>query len=344
MNELLVSNNASSIIEEVGSGNWTKNEEIKRRILIDGKYLSFKDEKNDIFFLSFFVYGNKERKTKLSPSTEKLYLRDLKHFMNFLYREFQIPLSEVGFIELGKYEERVNDDFSPSTAYRKLKMIRSLLSFGHEVDFFERNMTKYIQLPKSKQTNQERKLNRKEMQLILDEMKNKPLNRVVGSFLIMMGLRISELCNASWGDIYEGTSGQTMIKVHGKGDKERRLKIRPDIFSLLLQYRATQNLSIIIGSNVEEPLIVNTRGKQLNDRVVRYMISRAAKRAGINKNVSPHWFRHSAITFALDDGAGIDEVRRMAGHSDIRTTQQYLHDLQEEKEKSASEYISGLNI
>nr|WP_255639617.1 tyrosine-type recombinase/integrase [Aquibacillus saliphilus] len=311
----------------------------------DGKYLSFKKEKDDFLFLSFFVYGNKYRKKKLSDGTEKLYLRDLKHFNKFLYNlESPTSLSDVGIVQLDAYEKEINKEFSSSTAHRKLKMIRSLLRFGFKVEFYERDMTHYIQLPQIQNTKQERKLNRKEVQLLLDEMKQKQLNRVIGSLLIMMGLRVSELCNATWNDIYEGTSGQTMIRVFGKGEKPRRLKLKPDIFGLILQYRAANNLSIIIGSQVDEPLIVNSKGKSLNDRVVRYMINRAAKRAGINKNVSPHWFRHSAITFALDDGAGIDEVRRMAGHSDIRTTQQYLHDLEEEKEKSASEYISGINI
>jgi integrase/recombinase XerD len=82
------------------------------------------------------------------------------------------------------------------------------------------------------------------------------------------------------------------------------------------------------------------------------MIERAAKRAGIVKykdgfklqNVSPHWLRHSAATFALDGGAGIHEVQSMLGHADISTTQLYLHDLQDEKTKSVTDYIEGIHM
>jgi integrase/recombinase XerD len=341
--ELIAIEQKENMLNVIKNGDWIYLQELKELILEDGKYLSFKKLKEEYVFLSFFLYENKYRKESLSENTEKVYLHDLKQFIEYLF-SLSIRLFDVGIVELDGYEKHIIENYASSTADRKLKLVRSLLRFGFATDYFERDMSHYVRLPKIKRVKQERKLNRKEMNKLLEEMKKKPLNRVVGGFLSLLGLRISELCNLVWGDIYEGTNGTVMLKVLGKGNKVRHLRVRPDLFGLLLQYRASKGMTIIIGRNSDEPLIVNSRGSRLNDRVVRYMVSRAAKRVKIEKEVSPHWFRHSAITFAAYDGAPLNQVRKMAGHADIRTTDIYFHDLEDEIQQSASEYISGLDI
>lgn len=335
-------------IDLIKSGCWTEIESIRHSLLDEGKYLSFKNVKDDLIFLTFFLYNNKQRKKELSNGSERTYLNDLKQFLAFI----QKPLAEIGYVELDGYQRWVEEKYAKSTAKKKLTLVRSLLKFGYERQFFERDMRGYIRLPKRERARVERKLTYVEVQGILDQVRGHKIKHVIISFLLLTGLRISELCGLNWGDVKPGLKGHLYLRVIGKGDKERKVRIRKDLYGLILEHRSFFRLSLELGVNPEEPLIVNEQMHRLNARVVRYLVERVVRGAGVKKfkedfteqKVSPHWFRHSAATFALDGGANIHEVQRMLGHSDIATTQVYLHDLEDEKAKAANDYISGIQI
>lgn len=230
-------------------------------------------------------------------------------------------------------------------------MVRSLLKFGYEHHFFEHDMRKYIRVPKKEKARVERKLSYEEAQELIEQVRGHKIHHVIVACLFFTGLRLSELCGLKWGDIQQGLKGNLYIHVRkeiAKGKKERRVRLRKDLYGLLLEHRNFFHLSLSVGGHPEEPLIVNAERSSLKDRSVRYMVNQAAQKAGIVKykgedfqpqKVSPHWLRHSAATFALDGGANIHEVQNMLGHADISTTQIYLHDLEEEKQKAANDYI-----
>lgn len=336
-------------INLVKNGHWTKVESIRRNLLVDGKYLSFDNMKDDLVFLSFFLYGNKQREKDLTKGSERTYLTDLKQFLTFI----QKPLAEIGYVELDGYQRWVEGEYAKSTAKKKLTLVRSLLKFGYEHQFFERDMRSYIRLPKKERARVERKLTYEEVQAILDQVRGHKTKHVIISFLLLTGLRISELCRLNWGDVKPGLKGHLYLRVIGKGDKERKVRLRKDLYGLLLEHRSFFRLSLVLGDHPEEPLIVNEQMHRLNVRVVRYLVERVVRGAGVKKfkedgfseqKVSPHWFRHSAATFALDGGANINEVQRMLGHADIATTQVYLHSLEDEKAMAANDYISGIQI
>lgn len=333
----------------VKNGQWMESDLLRDALLKEGKYFTFENVKDDFVFLSFFMYNNKSRQKNLSVGSERTYLNDLRQFLHYIGK----PLTEIGYVELDGYQRHIEDSYARSTAIKKLTLVRSLLKFGYEHQFFDQDMRKYIRTPRREKTGVERKLNYEEVQAILDEVRGHPINHVIISFLLLTGLRISELCKLRWGDLSRGIRGNLMLKVIGKGNKERKVRLRNDLYGLLLEHRAKFDLSLNIGVNPEEPMVVNSQKGSLNDRVVRYMVERAVRRAGVRKfkgpefesqKVSPHWFRHSAATFALDGGANLHEVQNMLGHSSIAITELYLHDLQEEKAKAASDYIDGVFI
>jgi integrase/recombinase XerD len=328
-------------------------------MLSEGKYRSLsalKDESDFIkadmtLIFEFLFHNNSRRVDELNKDSLRGYMNDLEMFVSYLRSLTPIcSLANVGYVELTGYDKWLKNRkvqgrvYSPVTVRRKLTMVRALLKFGFDFDFYDRDLSSYLKLPKIKHVRQERKLNKKEMQLLMDELKKKPLNRIIGSILLMMGLRISELCDARWGHIYEGINAGVFIKVIGKGDKERHLKMDPNVFQLILRYRAARGECIVIGKKPDEYLLTNSKGHKLIDRGVRDIIARAVKRADIEKKVSPHWFRHSTASYALIGGASIQQVKEMLGHTDIRTTQAYLHDIELEMGKSASDYIEGINI
>jgi integrase/recombinase XerD len=348
-NSLLDYNTSYDFINLVKSGCWTENESIKQLLLAEGKYFGFDNTKDDLIFLTFFVYNNKTRKKDLSPGSERSYLTDLREFISFINK----PISDIGFVELDQFQRMIEAKYAKSTARKKITLVRSLLKFGVETKFFERDLRSSIRLPeKEKRASVERKLTYQEIQQILDEVRGHPLKHPLIAFLLLTGCRVSELCNLKWGDVHQGLKGHLYIRILGKGQKERRVRLRQDLYGLILQHRNFFRLSLKMGDRPEEPLFVNAQLHPLNVRVVRYMIARVVKRAGVKKyngkfeeqKVSPHWFRHSAATFALDGGANIHEVQTMLGHSDISITQVYLHDLQDEKAKAATDFIGGIQL
>jgi integrase/recombinase XerD len=349
-NHTLDTKTLDHFIELVKTGRWTESEYLKQLLLSEGKYFGFDNIKDDLVFLTFFLYNNKHREKRLSPGSEKTYLTDLREFMAFINK----PLSDIGYVELDQYQRMVEEKYTKATARKKITLVRGLLKYGVENHFFERDLRSNLRLPKiEKRARVERKLTYEEVQRILDEVRGNPLKHPVIAFLLLTGVRVSELCNLKWGDVQPGLKGHLSIRVIGKGNKERRVRLRQDLYGLILQHRNFFRLCMTLGEKPEQPLFVNSTLNPLNKRTVQYMIARVAKRAGVKKykngdfeeqKISPHWLRHSAATFALDGGANLHEVQTMLGHSDISITQVYLHDLQDEKAKAAVDYISGIQL
>lgn len=324
------------------------------QLLEDGKYLSFaslrdtNDKLNaDRRFINMFLYKNKlRRKDELSANSIRAYILDLAYFIEFIYS--YVPrrhLLDIGYQELDDYETHLKEliktkRFATSSARRKLTIVQSMLRYGAKFKFFEHDMSVYIQLPKLLLSRQKRMLTLNEVKAFQEEMISKSLLlRVIGGMLLLCGLRISELCNAKWIDIFEGVNGQLLLRVTGKGNKERIIKMQAELFRHILTYRSQMKQTVRIGHDDGSYLIVNSKGNPLIDRGVREMVARAAKRANIEKKVSPHWLRHASATLALLGGANIKQVQEMLGHEDIRTTERYLHDISFSVGKSANDFI-----
>jgi integrase/recombinase XerC len=134
-----------------------------------------------------------------------------------------MPLSEIGYVELDRYQRWVEEKFAKSTAKKKITMIRSLLLFGYEHQFFDHDMRKYIRLPKRDKTRArvDRQLTYEEAQRLLDEVRGHKLNHVIVAFLFFTGLRVSELCQLRWGDIQKSLFGASHT---GRRRKRKKAK------------------------------------------------------------------------------------------------------------------------
>lgn len=139
--------------------------------------------------------------------------------------------------------------------------------------------------------------------------------------LYASGLRVSELVNLKIGDI-EGT---TVTVHHGKGGKDRVTILPQSLVHDIEQFVRDQRLTNL--------LFPGRNGKPLTTRNVQAIISRAAKRAGINKHVTPHKLRHSFATHLLDAGTDVRVIQELLGHSNLQTTQIYTHVSKEQLQK-----------
>ncbi len=147
-------------------------------------------------------------------------------------------------------------------------------------------------------------------------------NRAMFEILYSCGLRVSEMVNLKISDLFfeEG-----FIRVLGKGNKQRFVPINGYTIKLITIYKDQIRTKIKVQKGFEDTLFLNRRGKQITRNMVFMILKNLVKESGINKNVSPHTFRHSFATHLLENGADLRAIQQMLGHESITTTEIYMH-------------------
>jgi len=147
-------------------------------------------------------------------------------------------------------------------------------------------------------------------------------NRAMLETLYACGLRVTELINLRVSNLYPDIG---FVKVTGKGDKERFVPIGEEAVKHIGFYAEGVRRHLTIKKGNENILFLNRRGSKLSRIMVFYIIKDLVKLAGIEKNVSPHTFRHSFATHLIEGGADLKAVQDMLGHESITTTEIYTH-------------------
>ena len=143
--------------------------------------------------------------------------------------------------------------------------------------------------------------------------------------LLLTGLRVSELAQAEWRHLFRDPEGRLGLLVVGKGGKERVIKVRDDLFELLREQRTRAGLPIELSAKDRTPLVPSRRGEPYRSRSLHKLVAKAALKSGIQKDVSPHWLRHSFATLAALGGAPAYQLQSDLGHSRLETSQRYVH-------------------
>lgn len=160
-------------------------------------------------------------------------------------------------------------------------------------------------------------------------------DRAMLELLYSCGLRVSELTALRLGDLF---FGEGYIRVVGKGDKQRLVPVSNIARERVMLYLDDRR-GMATRSDSRDILFLNNRGGALTRVMVFTVIRNAVRRAGIDKTVSPHTFRHSFATHLLAGGANIRQVQEMLGHESIVTTEIYTH-LDSERLRETVEKLS----
>ncbi|MCB9234288.1 MAG: site-specific tyrosine recombinase XerD [Bacteroidia bacterium] len=147
-------------------------------------------------------------------------------------------------------------------------------------------------------------------------------NRAMLELLYSSGLRVSEVVNLEMSMIY---FDESFVRVIGKGNKERLVPLGSSARKYILIYKEHYRNQASPAKGDEDILFLNRRGGRLSRNMVFMFLKELVKEAGINKNVSPHTFRHSFATHLIEGGADLRAVQEMLGHESITTTEIYLH-------------------
>ena len=147
-------------------------------------------------------------------------------------------------------------------------------------------------------------------------------NRAIIETMYSCGLRVSELCSLRLSDLY---LDDEFVRVLGKGGKQRLVPVSSRAIAELQAYMA-ERASMNIAPGCEDYIFLSyRRGKPLSRITVFHIVKELVAAVGINKNVSPHTFRHSFATHLLEGGANLRAIQSMLGHESISTTEIYTH-------------------
>lgn len=261
----------------------------------------------------------------LSPRTLEAYMSDVEKFAAYIAEEGG-DLLTVELEQLRDYLATLVDvGIHPRTQARLLSSLRSFYGFLKIDGYIESNPTELLKSPKLPMHLPD-VLTLDEIDRVIDAIDLSQLegqrNRAMIEVLYSCGLRVSELCNLKISDLY---LNEEFIRVTGKGDKQRLVPISPRAIAELNYYFNDRDHIEIKPGYEDFVFISERRRKPLSRITVFHIVKELVEAAGIQKNVSPHTFRHSFATHLLEGGANLRIIQAMLGHESIATTEIYAH-------------------
>lgn len=261
-------------------------------------------------------------------STRQGYVADVLQFTSFVDKPLRlITLQDAldycdRLAELRTGPEGRKRPLARSTQARKLAVVKSLFSFASRIGYVAFNVGAAVAAPKHPNRLAERILPESPIQRMI-ALEPNARNRALIRLAYASGGRVSEICALTTRDVQLRTDPRSgreaaQITVFGKGGKTRAIPFSPDTWEELRP--------IIDRSNPDVPVFRSRKGGgPLSRSQVLRVVRKAALRAEIEKDVSPHWLRHAHATHALERGAPVALVRDTLGHASIATTNKYVH-------------------
>lgn len=259
----------------------------------------------------------------LTAASCEAYMADMGKLQTYLEGE-QKMIDEVDYELLQNFIAGLYDvGISPRSIARIISGIKSFFRFLVLEEYIESNPAELLDSPKIG----------KRLPVVLSEQEIDCIiaaiepgsefslrNRAIIETLYSCGLRVSELCNLRFGDLF---LDESYLRVTGKGRKTRLVPMSPEAVRQIRLYIEEGRPTPVRGQ--EDMLFLSKRGKAISRIMVFHIIKELTALAGIDKNVSPHTFRHSFATHLLEGGAGLQAIQMMLGHEDIATTEIYTH-------------------
>jgi site-specific recombinase XerD len=253
---------------------------------------------------------------KSSEHTQRAYAHSIDAFRLHTNK----TLASVGLADLLEYLSTVSG--SDSTKALHTNALKSLFTYCSELfpTQFPINFGKALKAPKQHSKLAQRILSEADMLRMIDRTANKRDHAML-RLMYHSGLRVSEIVGLKWEDIRTTDNG-AVLDVWGKGEKQRFVLISHGVYDELasLDGRFLGNDRYVFQSRKSKGGVFPMDASQV-DRIV----IDAARRAGIEGNVSAHWLRHANASHALDNGAPIHVVQQSLGHASLVTTTRYAH-------------------
>lgn len=258
----------------------------------------------------------------LSENSLESYSGDMDALLGYLH-ERSIPLDSVDadvlFLYLTQLKSR---GLKGKSIARHLSSLRGFFAFCADEGFCRENPAALLDNPKLTRDLPE-VLSRKEVEamLVLPDPRTKlgARDRAMLELMYAAGLRVSEVIDLRVLDFDPQTG---VLRIFGKGAKERLVPVHDTAQEILSDYIDTVRPTY---RPVTDHMFLNRSGRGLTRQAVWKLVKRCAAKAGVERPVSPHTFRHSFATHLLDGGADLRTVQILLGHADISATEIYTH-------------------
>lgn len=274
-------------------------------------------------YLNNLVSGNKAKSTIVA------YNNDLMRFYKFLYDKYPSMLNNLENIKpihLIDYRDcmRIIDGYSPHTIDRKMSSLREFFEYMEMVDLISHNPALKIKHKKHESTKLPTYLPWEDISLMIDmAAMDRNANWIRNAALLCVyaytGCRRSEAINLDWGDV---DLVNKTLKI--RRDKSRNADVLPMHQCLQQWLKALYEIS---DTHPNQPVFVSSEGNRISVTAVKQMVTKYARYSNLPSNikVTPHIYRHSFVTNALQAGMSIPEIQLYTGHRDMSSLMPYIH-------------------
>ena len=262
----------------------------------------------------------------LSDNTIKSYALDLKRIDTYLINnELDFSPKTITEEQLRDYLYTTSESLQARSRARLISTLKGFFNYLVLEDILVTSPMELIELPKIGRKLPDT-LSTKEIDRLIDAIdlhkEGGERNRAMLEMLYSCGLRVSELVGLQLSDLF---FDEGFIRVTGKGNKQRFVPIDKrtiGIVNLYINYVRVHQPEV---KPFQDTLFLNRRGKQLTRAMVFTVIKNLASDINLEKNISPHTFRHSFASHLLQNGADLRSIQTMLGHESITTTEIYMH-------------------
>ena len=246
-------------------------------------------------------------------NTRSAYQHDLRVFVSWCVGR-RLWVLEVGRADIELFaRSQESAGLARATVARRLSTVASFFRYCVEEDLLVRSPAANVHRPKLRAESTMTGLDRNELgKLLVEAGLSSPWDHALACLLALNGLRVSEALNTDIEDM--GLErGHHTLRIIRKGGRPALVPLAP---------RTARTVYQAVGDREEGPIFVHD-GQRMDRHHAARIIGRLARRAGIDKRISPHSLRHSFITAALDAGVPLRDVQEAASHADPRTTMRY---------------------
>ncbi len=269
------------------------------------------------FFCNYLKYEK-----EYSYNTVRAYKKDIEDFADFLDRK-EIRFSEADHFSVREYLSGLKENLSRSTMNRKISCIRSFYKLMNERGKLKNDPTEKVEAGKVPEKHPEVLDKKQVLRLLNKKFGNSKIDirdSALLEFMYSTGCRVGEVSSLNKDDV---NFFSRTARVKGKGSCERDVPLGNECIKKMHRYYTVREETGWGGENAA--VFISASGGRLHPRSIRRIVKKRAALAGINRDITPHTFRHSFASHMLEAGCNLRSVQEMLGHKRLHTTQVYTH-------------------